>query len=147
MNRKQFRRLIVILFVLFTGSCFVDLVFTGLVPESLRTPHEAYMDARASLLPFLLLPTVMAYSAFQIIGTLLSLTGLFNFHRWGRNLYTIIAATIPLNALIGGVTLSSWVGNFFDWVYLIVAGMALGAAWFSPLKEEFDNKSPKAETH
>ena len=137
MSRRQFRTLIAVLFLLFLAVVSLDSLFPALVPEQLRTAYDAYQDARIQPLPMKTVVHVVAYLIFALLAPILGLAGLFFFRRFGRTIFTILIAMMPLGAFLVGTGVSSWVSDLLGSGYHIGIGFALAMAWFSPLKEEF----------
>jgi hypothetical protein len=134
MTRQNFRKLVVLNWLLLIIAVIVSFATESFLPAELRD----YLDARGNA-PLTEGEIVLASvgGLFLIFVIVLSV-GLFRFRRWAKRL-------LPLSYIIGLLLLpaaganveTGWASLMF-YLCSLVDGVILAVVYFSPLKEEFE---------
>jgi urea transporter len=129
-----FRTLIVSSLVLSLVGGFIDLVFPGLVPESLAKAYEAYTEAEA---PMSVIIVAGVLSVVVMLLAIVATVGLLLLQSWARSLALWSTALSVLIYPLLGALLQSGVSAALLTISVALWGAALAMTFYSDLKSRF----------
>lgn len=129
-----FRTMIAVSIALSTIGGFIDLVFPGLVPDSVREAYEAYTALEVSL-PLMLLAGFLSLAVFGL--GIAAIIGLLLLQRWARSLALWSTAVSMLIYPLLGALVQSGVAATLLSIATLLWGAALAMTYYSDLKSHF----------
>jgi len=130
-----FRSLIVISLVLSLVGAVIELVFPGLLPESLAQAYDAYTESQTS---FTGVMVVAGLAVILMVIAVISTVGLLVLQPWARPLALWSTALSFVITPFLGAVLNSGLSLMLIDVSLVLWGAAMAMTFYSDLKVRFD---------